>query len=184
MSSFTHYLEEQILEHFFGTETVYLGLSREDGNRQGWYANWIEDPDGDGYIIDEDHEGIDEPGNGYQEVEDEEGEMIWVDEDMADLNAGYSRQSVGDADWHDAEIIGLEEHEGETQLRLAEDVVFTDEAPEDAQWGNISHFFFADSTGISSGEVLAYGSIPNALNVEHGMEVKIWANTIVIEMSG
>ncbi len=184
MSSFTHYLEEQILNHFFGTETVYIGLSRSDGNRHGQYANWIEDPEGDGYIIDPDHEGIDEPGNGYQEIDDGEGGTEWVNEADAGLDAGYSRQSVGSGDWHDVEIIGLAEHEGETQLRLSNDIVFTSEAPENAQWGNITHFFFADASGLNGGNIFAWGSIPNALTVEHGMEVKIWGNTIVVEMSG
>lgn len=170
MSSFTHSLEEDILNQHIKVDGLEIGLSRQDGNRRGLInEDWYEDEDGDMVPPDE---GLDEPGNGY--YYDNEDEM-WKTED-GDTVTTYSRQSIGSADWHDVDVVLGED--GDSELRLSENVSFG-ELEEGEDWGNISHFFITDGTD----NVLCWGSMPDSFNPVEGMEVKIWANTIVVRMT-
>jgi len=167
MSSFTHELEKEILEDKIKNQTLYIGLSRQDGNRKGEFAEWDSEEE-------EMTEGIDEVGEGM--VQDEENN--WVEEDAP----SYSRQSVGSADWHDVEVV-LGEN-GDSELRLSSDIDFGELTGEDEDWGNVSHFFLSNSSTPGQGDILAYGTMPDSVHLVEGMEAKIWANTIVVRMSG
>ena len=69
MSSFTHNLEKEILEQHIKIDGLYIGLSRENGNRKGDFAEWGQDEEGDYEIT---KEGIDEPGEGWFFDQEEE----------------------------------------------------------------------------------------------------------------
>jgi len=171
MSSFTHGLEKEILEDKIKNQTLYIGLSRQDGNRKGEFAVWEHDTEEDEW---EPTEGIDEPGQG--KVYNNETET-WEDEEAP----SYSRQSVGSADWHDVEVVLGEE--GDSELRLSSDIDFGELTEEDEDWGTVSHFFLTNSATVGEGDILAYGTMPDSVHLVEGMEAKIWGNTIVIRMS-
>ena len=171
MSSFTHFLEKEILEHHIRNETLYMGLSRQDGNRQGDFADWVEDGEG-GWEVEDD--GIDEVGEG--KVYDEETET-WVDESTP----SYSRVAVTSTDWHEVEVVLGEE--GDSEVRISTDIDFGALTEEDEDWGTVSHFFLADSDTEGAGNILAYGTMPDSVHLVEGMEAKIWGNTIVIRMT-
>lgn len=173
MSSFTHYLEEEILNQHIKVDGLYIGLSRENGNRRGTFAVWGQE-EGD-YVITE--EGIDEPGEGwFYDSEDEQ----WKEESAEGLADSYSRQAIGSIDWHDVDVVLGED--GDSELRLSEDVVFAT-LTEGEDWGNITHFFIADGGTTGAGNILAWGSMPDSVQLVEGMEAKIWANTIVVRMT-
>lgn len=173
MSSFTHYLEEQVLNDYIKTDGIYFGLSRENGNRRGLFATW-EEVEGE-YEITE--EGIDEPGEGWFYDEEEE---TWKQESDEGLADSYQRMPVGAEDWHDVEIVLGED--GESELRLVSDIEFP-EAGEDEDWGQITHFFLVDTDTVGEGNILAFGQMPDEEQITEGDVAKIWANTIVIRMT-
>ena len=173
MSSFTHYLEAEVLQDHI-KQSLYLGLSRTDGNRQGLFAVWGSDGEGGKKIT---TEGIDEPGEGwFKDPEDD----IWKTEATASLGGGYARVAIAGTDWHDVEVVlGAE---GDSELRLSDTKEFGP-ATTGANWGNITHFFLADSDTIGEGNILAWGSMPDSYAVVEGMTAKLWANTIVVRMT-
>lgn len=173
MSSFTHYLEAQMLNGYVKIDGLYLGLSRIDGNRQGTFASWTSDGEG-GYEVKEEDEGIDEPGEGWYEEDD----GTWSTDDT--LATSYSRQAVGAADWHPIEVV-LGEN-GDSELRLANSISFGT-LGEGEDWGTINTFFLADAATVGGGNILAWGSMPDSVQLVEGMEGKLWANTIVVRMT-
>ena len=92
----------------------------------------------------------------------------------------YSRQPIGTADWHDVAVVLGEE--GDSELRLSSDVDFG-VLGDGEDWGNISHFFIADSGVTGSGDIKAFGSMADSIHAVESMEVKLWANTIVVRMT-
>lgn len=171
MSSFTHYVESDILNQHIAVDGLYIGLSRQDGNRQGEFADWT----GTDINNQEPTAGIDEPGTGY--VEDDGS---WVTEDSLGLASSYARQSIGAADWYSVEVV-LGEN-GDSELRLSSNVTFAT-LTSGENWGTITHFFIVDSSTIDSGNIIAWGSMPDSVELVEGMEAKLWANTIVVRMT-
>ncbi len=173
MSSFTHHLEALVLNQYIKA-SLHMGLSRTNGNRQGSFAVWGSDGEGGKEIT---TDGIDEPGQGwFKDPEDD----IWKTEASASLGGGYARQAVVSANWHDVEVVLGDE--GDTEIRLSANIDFGPAAT-DANWGNISHFFLADSGSVGAGNILAYGSMPDSYQVVDGMTARLWANTIVVRMT-
>ena len=179
MSSFTHYLEKEVLDTFIGDDnTLFMGLSRTDGKRAGNFAVWGDDPE-DPTKKAITTEGIDEPGQGwFLDPEDD----TWKTEASADLASTYARVELnnGATNWHAVEVVLGEE--GDSELRLQSDVDWaTAGAGED--WGNISHFFITDSATVGAGNILAWGQMPDSVQIVEGMTAKIWGNTVVIRMT-
>ena len=174
MSSFTHWLEKEVLDEHIKKDGLYMGLSRTAGNRQGDFAVWGDDGDGGKEIA---ADGIDEPGQGW--VYDE-NTSSWVTEASLNLADAYSRQLVNAADWHAVEVVlGAE---GDSELRLSSDVSFT-EAGTNEDWGTITHFFIVDNITVGAGNILAWGTMPDSVKIVEGMTAKIWGNTIVVRMT-
>ncbi len=171
MSSFTHALEEKILNAEVKGKSLYLGLSRCDGNRKGTFAVWG-DNDGKKEI---DEKGIDEPGRGWIQHEGE-----WVTETSQQKAKSYARKSVGQGDWHDVDVVNGAE--GESELRLKNTIEFGT-LQEGEDWGTINTFFIADSGASGGGNILAFGKMPESTRLTEDMTVKLWGNTIVIRMT-
>ncbi len=187
MSSFTHYLEAEVLNDYIKKDTLYIGLSRTDGVRNitdnstaPGFSSWSSSGE-DGWEIDID--GIDEPGRGYV-INPETS--AWESESSMGLDGGYARQSIGAAGWHDVEVVlGVE---GDSEVRVSSTGLEFGPAASgttdnDANWGNITHFFISDSGSKGAGNILAYGSMPDSYQVVEGMSAKIWANTVVVRMT-
>ncbi len=184
MSSFTHWLEKEVLDHFLGDDNdLYMGLSRTDGVRNitengaaPGFAEWDSDPENPTEkIITID--GIDEPGQGLVKIEE-----TWETESSEGLCDTYARVALDSSggNWHDvAVVLGLN---GDSELRLERDVEFP-AAGAGEDWGTITHFFIADSITPGDGNILAYGSMPDSYQVVDGMIAKIWANTVVVRMT-
>ncbi len=179
MSSFTHHLEDIILETHIAA-SMYIGLSRNDGNRQGDFATWsdVSDP-GESEKWEADSDGIDEPGSGQRKVWDpEEGEDgEWVTETVTN----YARQSLSGTDWYAVTVVGGDE--GDSEIRLSSTIEFPELDAAGENWGTISHFFLADGASAGSGNILAWGQMPDSHEFTQGMTPKIWANTIVVRMT-
>ena len=181
MSSFNHYLEKEVLDHFIKTDGLYIGLSRTDGVRNitengshGGFAVWDDDGEGGKEIV---TDGIDEPNTGwFQDPEDDS----WKQESVEGRCDEYLRRIVNAADWHDVEVVlGLN---GDSELRLSADITFPT-AGTGEDWGNISHFFIVSNATIGQGNILAYGKMPDSVHIIDGMVAKIWANTVVVRMT-
>lgn len=173
MSSFTHHLEKEVLDHFLKTTGLFLGLSRTNGNRRGLYATWDDDGEGGKKITEE---GIDEPGQGWVKNEED----VWVTEGSLNLATSYERKTLVADSWHDVDVVLGPD--GDSELRLSDTQEWA-EATEDENWGTITHFFIADSGVVGDGNIFAWGNMPDSETIVEGVVAKIWANTVVVRMT-